>query len=365
MTLLACLSLAAVAQTSGATSVPESRLDRLSRGINLSHWWAQAGDYGPERLRTYMTAHDYDLIAEMGFAHVRLTLNPKAIWDLETPVALMPDKVKMLQEDVDAFVSRGVAVIVDCHPDDDFKEHVFEKPGYDAAFTEWWSQLAGALKGTDPEMVFFEVMNEPVNPDTARWMTIQSRTLLAIRNQAPDHTVVVGPSRWTGVDDLLAMQPYSEGNLVYNFHFYDPSHFTHQGATWGWDKWQFMKGVPYPVTAESVATMIDTVQDPQAKAALVDLGKDTWTRTTARDRLAKVAAWAKKHNVPVTCNEFGTYKAFSPRESRLLWIKDVREELEAAGIGWTMWDYAGGFSVVEGEPRKADAGVLASLGLGS
>ena len=48
------------------------------------------------------------------------------------------------------------------------------------------------------------------------------------------------------------------------------------------------------------------------------------------------------------------------------WIRDVRTALEADGIGWTMWDYRGGFGVVwkdDGQPAKVDQEVVEALGL--
>jgi hypothetical protein len=48
------------------------------------------------------------------------------------------------------------------------------------------------------------------------------------------------------------------------------------------------------------------------------------------------------------------------------WIHDVRIALEADSIGWTMWDYRGGFGVVwkeDGQPAKVDDKVVEALGL--
>ena len=50
---------------------------------------------------------------------------------------------------------------------------------------------------------------------------------------------------------------------------------------------------------------------------------------------------------------------------RLAWLQDARALFEQYGIGWAMWDYAGGFSVVnapEGE-RPGGPGTLRALGL--
>jgi len=44
----------------------------------------------------------------------------------------------------------------------------------------------------------------------------------------------------------------------------------------------------------------------------------------------------------------------------------VRTALEADGIGWTMWEYRGGFGVVnkqDGQPAQPDENTLRALGL--
>ena len=81
--------------------------------------------------------------------------------------------------------------------------------------------------------------------------------------------------------------------------------------------------------------------------------------------ISMAAAWGAKHHVPVTCNEFGAYRRYSPPADRAVWINDMRTALEKHGIGWTMWDYAGGFNVVIKENGKAtpDVAIVRALGL--
>jgi endoglucanase len=47
------------------------------------------------------------------------------------------------------------------------------------------------------------------------------------------------------------------------------------------------------------------------------------------------------------CNEFGSYKNYAPRESRLSYIKDIRTVLEKYKIGWAMWEYDEGFGLID------------------
>jgi len=89
------------------------------------------------------------------------------------------------------------------------------------------------------------------------------------------------------------------------------------------------------------------------------------TYNTERD-LDLIARMGFSH-VRLTCNEFGVYRKVSPPEARLRWIRDVRTALQTHHIGWAMWDYAGGFSVVvqEGGRRVPDPATLVALGLQS
>ena len=52
---------------------------------------------------------------------------------------------------------------------------------------------------------------------------------------------------------------------------------------------------------------------------------------------------------------------------RLRWLADVRAALERHGIGWAMWDYAGGFGVAVreqgGAAARLDPETAAALGL--
>ena len=66
----------------------------------------------------------------------------------------------------------------------------------------------------------------------------------------------------------------------------------------------------------------------------------------------QVAEWARQHNVPVVCNEFGVYRAYSDPKDRAAWISDFRKTLERHGMGWAMWDYSGGFGVVTKKDGK-------------
>ncbi len=63
-------------------------LPTLRRGLNLSHWFAQARSaqgYSQEHLTAHTTASDVALIHRLGFDHVRLSVDPALLF---TPAGL-------------------------------------------------------------------------------------------------------------------------------------------------------------------------------------------------------------------------------------------------------------------------------------
>ena len=95
-------------------------------------------------------------------------------------------------------------------------------------------------------------MNEPEVNDPYRWAGIQARAAAAIREVAPHNTIIATGPNWSGIADLLTQHPLPDGNVIYNFHFYEPHEFTHQGASWGGACWIYTHDIPCPATENSM-----------------------------------------------------------------------------------------------------------------
>ena len=355
----------AVNQASIQSQVPASRLARLRRGINLSHWFAQSADYSKAHLESHTTAEDFALIKSIGFDHVRLTLEPAPLFNDDDPGKLKEEHLKYLDHALDLILLQKLAVIVDIHPSDEFKLRLNGNERQIEAFAKFWGTLAHHLSTRDPERVFLEVINEPMVEDGHRWFGMQGKLISAIRSGAPQHTIIASGHRWSGLSELLFLRSYADRNIVYNFHFYEPFTFTHQGATWAGANLPFYKNIPYPANVENVSRLLDTVEDEPARYNLLRYGEDGWNAARIDREIGVAAAWANKNQVPVTCNEFGTFRRFAPPADRAVWIRDMRTALEKYKIGWTMWDYAGGFGVVNKQNGRAtpDPEVVKALGL--
>jgi aryl-phospho-beta-D-glucosidase BglC (GH1 family) len=349
------------------SDVPASRLARLRRGVNLSHWFSQSPnrDYSEAHLREHTTRRDIELIKGLGFDHVRFPVEPAPLFDEARPSELNAEYLRHLDAALDMLLATGLAVVLDLHPSDELKIRLRTDDRAVAALADFWRSLARHVSARDPERLFLEIMNEPMVEDPYRWMGIQARLAAAIREGAPRHTIVATGPRWSSVDQLLLIEPVADRNVVYNFHFYEPHNFTHQGATWGADFWPYLKNVPYPSSPERVAPLLASVSNDAARGALKEYGEERWDASRVEREIAAAAEWARRRGVALTCNEFGVYRAYSPPDSRLRWIADVRAALERHGIGWAMWDYAGGFGVAVRRDGRAelDPDTAAALGL--
>jgi endoglucanase len=233
-------------------------------------------------------------------------------------------------------------------------------------FVMLWHRLAAHYRNRDPEKVFFEVMNEPEVHGPYRWAGIQDAAAEAIREVAPKHTIIATGPNWSDIIDLLTQHPLPDGNVIYNFHFYEPNQFTHQGASWSNPYLIYTHGIAYPADESSMNEVLKQVPDFADRFALERYWLDHWDAHRIRLEIDAAAAWGKTYNVPLICNEFGAYLRVTDPASRMNWIHDVRTALEADSIGWTMWDYRGGFGVVwneDGQPTKVDDKVVEALGL--
>jgi endoglucanase len=352
---IVCVSAWGQSAPAPASSVPASRLAHLRRGSNLSGWFAQVQPptaYNKDHYATHTTERDIALIASLGFDHVRLSVNPAPIFpgwgSREEYFASLDAAVKMI-------LDHGLAVVIDIHPESDFKARLSDD-GFVERFANFWRQLAQHYSSWDAEREI---------GDRYRWLGVQAKVAAGIRQSAPQHTIIAAGARYSADDEMVFMEPLVDPNVIYNFHYYEPHTFTHQGATWGSPWWIWVKGLAYPSNVENSNHVAADVPDELGKLAVVHYGRDHWDAARIEADINEVAEWAARRHLVVTCNEFGAYRTYMKPEDRAQWIWDVRIALEKHGMGWTMWDYSGSFGVVtktDGAPTP-DAATVEALGL--
>jgi len=385
--ILAALAVSATAQPNPDAATAFARARHLRHGINASEWFAQSADYSAARTDRYTDAQDIALMAHLGFDHVRLSIDANAL-EQSFAGASGPnaDFLARLDRTVDTILANGLAVQIDLHPTDEFKQQLRGGDSGVARLTALWRKLAAHYANRDPDRVFFEILNEPEVDDAFRWAGIQAHVAAAIRQVAPRHTLIATAANYSNLHDLLKLEPLADGNVIYTFHFYEPHEFTHQGASWGVAWWNSTHNIPYPVpnlvtnisanpsayltanpsVSASTQSLLDEVPDLADRSDLEDYFLSGWNAQHIQALIDEAADWARAHRVALLCNEFGAYRAYADPASRATWISDTRTALESDNIGWTMWDYRGGFGVVtkqDGQPAQVDESIVKALGL--
>jgi len=347
--------------------LPAQRARSLRRGINLSEWFAQVYDprgYTQEHFQAWTTPEDIALIQKMGFDHVRLSVNPAPMFRHNRADEIPVEYLGYLDAAVKSILDHGLAVVIDIHPDSDFKQKLAHEDAFVEEFTDYWRAFAKHYSTLDPERVFFEILNEPEMQDRYRWYGVESKLAAAIREGAPRHTIIAAGARWSDNDDLIFLDPLRDSNVIYNFHFYEPHIFTHQGATWGVNYWHFVRGLSYPSNPALAATTAANIPDSVNRLPVIRYGMDHWDATRIDTEVTQVEAWAREHRVVITCNEFGVYRKAAEPGDRARWLTDVRTALERHDMGWAMWDYSGGFGVVSKANGKTVVDELTVKALG-
>jgi aryl-phospho-beta-D-glucosidase BglC (GH1 family) len=354
------LLLLTAALLAGQSAVSDARYAHLARGVNLTRWF----QYGS---RQPIGEADRDLLKNAGFTCVRIALAPQYL----LPRFAKPERIERnltrLDAGIDLFLNAGMAVMLDFQADTRYLDYYLSTPEAPQELIDTWRMLAARYADRDPDLLFFEIMNEPDSRFTqTAWDEEQKKVLAAVREVAPDHTVLLAPANWSGLDALLQMTPYSDPNVLYVVHYYSPSTFTAQGADWTSPKETAkLRNVPWPAYLPELDGLIRNETDEGVRNLLEQYRREDWDASHIDWDIGLMAAWAKKWNVRVVVNEFGGYKPFSPPDSRARWLHDVRTALDHYQFAWAMWDYGAGFDLTlqDGDTRTIDPAVGAALGL--
>jgi endoglucanase len=345
-----------------ADSLAWKRWKHLQHGVAVSGWFSESGNYALPQLRAYTNPADIEHIHQLGFDHIRIPVDPIIFqcdgnWD-------SCERIQFLDQVIHQALSVGLYVIVDFHPNPQYT-HQLLAGGMADRYFRLWAQIADHYSAMDQDRIVLEVMNEFSSPDKYGWSGLLQQSIQVIRRHAPNSTIIVQGAGYSNIWDLIELPVLSDNNLIYNFHYYEPHVFTHQGATWGSDYWLDVKNLPFPATEQGESAAFENTDSQAARWMILQYKQDHWDANRIAGDIGFAAKWAHDRGVPLICDEFGVYRNFSSPESRERWLTAVRTAFEKNQIGWTAWDYQGGFGVVykENGTMRDDDAALRGLGL--
>lgn len=311
------------------------------KGINLGGWFSQCA-HTEEHYDTFVTAEDFPIIKRWGADHVRVPVDYELLED--SAGEPIESGYERLERVASLCRAAGLNMIIDLHKAAGFsfdpnegETGFFVNEAYQERFYSLWERIAGRF-GRYSGTLAFELLNEVTEKEyCAAWNRISNECIRRIRAIAPEVKILVG-GYWhnsaAAVKDLA--MPY-DGNIVYNFHCYEPLVFTHQGAYW---MPPMETSFRIPITA-TVGEMDEAGRRMLAGscAGLDKLPKGSkLTSAFFEDFMAEAARVAEERGVPLYCGEYGVIDCASP-EDTLEWYKMINAAFLKYGIGRAAWSY--------------------------
>ena len=286
----------------------------FQKGVNLGGWFSQC-DYSEERLNNFITETDFKQIASLGFDHVRIPIDYNVI---QNPDGTMrPDGLGRIDAALALCDKYGLKAVLDLHKTPGYsfdagekEAGFFESESYQERFYWIWETLAEWFGGMS-DRVAFELLNEVTEARyLPAWKRISRECVRRIRFFAPDTIILLGSYNWNSARTVPELDAPYDDKMVYNFHFYEPHAFTHQGAHW-------------------MPELIDKRMSYAESGA-----GETWFE----DFLAPAIEKAEKENCELYCGEFGVIDIVPPEEA-VKWFRDLHKVFERHGIAHAMWSW--------------------------
>ena len=184
-----------------------------------------------------------------------------------------------------------------------------------------WNHFAKRYRGISNANMSFNLLNEPNNLPDATYIRVVKRLVEAIRAEDESRLIIADGLNWgnkpvPGLADLKIAQ---------SAHCYNPMPLTHYKAGWinGSDQWP----------------------EPTWPLNLSD--GEVWDKARLRQ---EIEPWQKlaRQDVGVHVGEWGAFNR-TPHAAVLAWMRDKLSVFKEAGFGWALWNFRGGFGVLDSD----------------
>jgi endoglucanase len=303
--------------------VTASHLPRW-RGFNLTEkFTAQPGAKQP-----YLES-DFGVIAEWGFNFARLPMSYLCWTEPGDWLKLREEVLKEVDDAVGLGRRHRVHVNLNLHrapgycvnPPKEPLDLWTDQKALDACAFHW-AQFAKRYRGIPNEQLSFDLLNEPPNISETAYVRVVTHLVQAIRAEDPHRLIIADGLRWgtAPVHGLAGL------GIAQSTRGYEPMRISHYRASWinGSDAW------PEPTWPLHLAE-----------------GKVTDKESLRRDRIQPWKELEKK-GVGIHVGEWGAFNR-TPHPVVLSWMRDCLDLWKEAGWGWALWNFRGGFGVLDSQ----------------
>ena len=353
----------------------EKAMKYLNKGVNFTNWLENADG----KFKDFMFGEkDVQILAENGFKSLRLPIDLDLYATNRDAFIAGTDAELKFDDDtlflvLDSFVEwtakHKMSFVIDYHEyDNSYNTTSAKDTNYIKMMAECWKHVAAHYAENTREDLFFELLNEPDMTNgkvtAAQWTVAAQAMIDAIRSVNTKHSILFGDAQWYSITLLAKRTPFTDDNIIYVIHTYEPFAFTHQGGSW--TDYATIHDIPFPYDPAKWSTVsgdfgVNKSTKSYVKTAIKNYYK-TGSKEAILEQILKAKKWAATNNVPVIINEFGALNLRSTAESRINYLTAMREICDTLQIPWTHWGYTGNFSVIEN--GKLIEGLDKALGVG-
>ncbi len=310
-------------------------------GVNLGGWLSQC-DHTKERYETFIKESDIAVIKEWGLDHIRLPIDYDLVEDDEGNYK--EDGFTYIDRAVEWCGKYGLNLLLDLHKTFGYsfdagekEEGFFDREDYQERFYRLWEEFAKRY-GKYEDRLSFELLNEVTDRSYCeKWNEISTTCIRRIRKIAPTIHILIGGYHYNSVEAIPDLAMPVDENVIYNFHCYDPTVFTHQGAYW-------IETMDRDFRISKDATYAELQAAHEANVPGHFKGAGHFPADGHLDEnyflwfFEQAAKVAKERGTSLYCGEYGVIDLADP-EDALAWYKMISAAFEQYGIGRAAWSY--------------------------
>ena len=320
------------------------RFNGFRKGVNLGGWISQFREYDLEHFDSFITEKDIADIASLGFDHVRVPVDYNVLEDEQGNT--IESGFRYLENCRQWCEKNGLNMLIDLHEcygysfdplkkDMDRRKFFYDQALQDRFFA-LWEKIARRFCGY-PDQVAFEPLNEVVLFEVRdAWNEILRKYIKLIRSIAPQSFIIVGGVFYNSVMTVDWLTVPVDSKIVYNFHCYEPTIFTHQGAYWQ-EQMPLDFRIGYPMPVEEYRKKHKEIYHDTDGAIFMDGVSEMgigFFEKIFRPAIDK----AERDGVALYCGEYGVIDK-ADNNSKILWLEDINHAFDKFGIGRALWNY--------------------------
>ena len=348
-TAAVCVSFAGLPAWMSSCKTAVKTKNRLPRwrGFNILDFFTPR-PYRVDRLTA--TEQDFKWMADWGFDFVRFPmaypgylkynqLNETPITPEET-VDFNEEAIEIVEKTVEAANKHGLHVSLNLHRAPGFCINAgFEEPfnlwkdeEAQQAFYTHWDMWAKRFKHVSPELLSFDLVNEPCYKENMNdqfcpstpipgetYRKVAMGCLDAIHKHNPERLVVADGNH----GGSLVTPELEDLPIAQSCRGYYPHYVSHYRAGWVWKN---PDDAPIPVWP-------GIIDGQEFNRQTLEKFYQPWIELVQR-------------GVGVHCGECGCYSE-TPHEVFLAWFEDQLDILTSHDIGWGLWNFRGSFGILD------------------